>query len=127
MPREFPINEVFYILTKSANAKLYCSISMHGQWMVGLVSTHTNSTNICPIWTLVKRQIIYLLVHSRRWLLRGVPSQVTEARLLPRTNQAVCSSQFTEYVSPWSDRSTRGITGLRVPTGQLAEPTRSMS
>jgi hypothetical protein len=38
-----------------------------------------------------------------------------------------CSSQFTEYVSPWSDRSTRGITGLRVLTGQLAEATHSMS
>ena len=25
-----------------------------------------------------------------------------------------CSSQFTEYVSPWSDQSTRGITGLHV-------------
>jgi hypothetical protein len=40
---------------------------------------------------------------------------------------APCSSQFTEYVSPWSDRSTLGITGLRVLTGQLAEPTCSMS
>jgi hypothetical protein len=39
----------------------------------------------------------------------------------------VCSRQFTEYVSPWSNRSTRGITGLRILTGQLAEPTHTMS
>jgi len=32
-----------------------------------------------------------------------------------------CSSQFTEYVSPWSDRSIRGITGLRVLSGQLTD------
>jgi hypothetical protein len=43
-------------------------------------------------------------------------AQICSSGCLPR-----CSSQFTEYVSSWSDQSTRGITGLRVLTGQLTE------
>ena len=44
-----------------------------------------------------------------------------------RYNSSICSSQFTEDVSPRGDRSTRGVTGLRELTSQLAEPTHSVN
>ena len=41
--------------------------------------------------------------------------------------EGICSNQFMEDVSLWSDQSTRGITKLRELIRQLTEPTHSMS
>jgi len=97
-------------------------------WGIFGLSLCTRLAETCqgslPEWMLIS---YWILPTSRttHLVILGIHSR--NLCMCPSLHDGFCSSQFTEYVSPWSDRSSRGITGIHVLTGQLTEPTHSMS